>query len=159
MAKEGKKPIFKRWWFWVIIVVVILAIAAGSGSGSDGNTSTGSSTSSSTDSAEQSDNTAADSSEQESQQSQEKYAVEEGEVDTSNPYMWQISGTVTNNSGRDLSYIQVEYVLYDSDGAQIGNAYDNANNLKAGGVWKYNAAGTVAPDEVASYELTDITAY
>ncbi len=36
---EGKKPIFKRWWFWVIIIVIIIAIAVGGTSGGDKATS------------------------------------------------------------------------------------------------------------------------
>ena len=30
MAKEGKKPIFKRVWFWVLVVVILVAAVGGS---------------------------------------------------------------------------------------------------------------------------------
>ena len=56
-------------------------------------------------------------------------------------------------------YIQVEYNLYDADGAQVGTALANTNNLKAGGSWKFEAIGTASPDEVASYELVDVTSF
>ena len=41
---------------------------------------------------------------------------------------------------RISSYLQIEYNLYDADGAQIGTALANINNLKAGGTWKFEAA-------------------
>lgn len=58
-----------------------------------------------------------------------------------------------------MSYIQVEYNLYDADGAQVGTALANTNNLKAGGTWKFEAVGTASPDEVASYERVDVTGF
>lgn len=51
------------------------------------------------------------------------------------------------------------YVLCDADGNQVGNAYANANELKAGGTWKFNASGMVDPEDVASHELSDVTGH
>ena len=48
---------------------------------------------------------------------------------------------------------------YDADGAQVGTALANTNNLKAGGTWKFEAVGTASPDEVASYERVDVTGF
>lgn len=75
--------------------------------------------------------------------------------------MWQISGKLTNNSDRDLSYVQIQYVLYDKDGVQIGTALDNTNNLKAGGTWKYNASSLDVDnlDEVDSYEIAEVSGF
>lgn len=36
---EGKKPVYKKWWFWLIIVLVVLVIAGSSGSEDNTNTS------------------------------------------------------------------------------------------------------------------------
>lgn len=88
-----------------------------------------------------------------------KYAITDEVFDTSDPYWARIKGTLTNNSGRDLSYVQVEYVLYDSDGAQIGNAFANTTNLKADGVWKFEASVLEDADSVARFELADVSAY
>ena len=33
MKQEGKKPIFKKWWFWLIVIAVIGAIGSAAGSG------------------------------------------------------------------------------------------------------------------------------
>lgn len=44
--KQGKKPLFKRWWFWLIVVLVVLGVAGSAQSGDD--TATSASTESST---------------------------------------------------------------------------------------------------------------
>lgn len=44
--KQGKKPLFKRWWFWLIVVLVVLGVAGSTQFGSD--TATSASTESST---------------------------------------------------------------------------------------------------------------
>lgn len=88
-----------------------------------------------------------------------KYVITDEVFDTSDPYWARIKGALTNNSGRDLSYVQVEYVLYDADGAQIGNAFANTTNLKSGGVWKFEASVLEDADSVARFELADVSAY
>lgn len=51
----------------------------------------------------------------------------------------QVTGSITNTSGKDLSYISVEYKIYDSDNAVIGTAMDNANSIGKGETWKFEA--------------------
>lgn len=89
----------------------------------------------------------------------EDYAVSDETLDTSNPYAAYITGTLTNNKDTDVSYVQVEYVLYDADGAQIGTALANTNNLKAGGSWKYEAYVTADAASIATFELAEITGF
>ncbi len=89
----------------------------------------------------------------------EDYTVSDETLDTSNPYAAYITGTLTNNKDTDVSYVQVEYVLYDADGAQIGTALANTNNLKAGGSWKYEAYVTADAASIASFELAEITGF
>lgn len=89
----------------------------------------------------------------------EDYTVSDETLDTSNPYATYITGTLTNNKDTDVSYVQVEYVLYDADGAQIGTALANTNNLKAGGSWKYEAYVTADAASIASFELAEITGF
>lgn len=77
-------------------------------------------------------------------------------------YTWYFKGTVINNKTSDLSYAQVEINLYDADGALLGTAMDNVNNLKAGGKWKFKAMTLLSQDElkeVASWELGDVTGW
>ena len=88
-----------------------------------------------------------------------KYAIsdEEAVVDD---YTYQITGILTNNSGKDRSYVQIEYILYDADGNQFGTALDNINNLKDGGTWKFSATAFITDiDDIASYELADVTGF
>lgn len=68
-------------------------------------------------------------------------------------------GALTNNTDKEKSYIQIEYVLYDADGNQVGTALANTNHLKAGGSWKFEALGTVSPDQVASWERSDVSGF
>ena len=89
----------------------------------------------------------------------EDYTVSDETLDTSNPYAAYKTGTLTNNKDTDVSYVQVEYVLYDADGAQIGTALANTNNLKAGGSWKYEAYVTADAASIASFELAEITGF
>ena len=70
-------------------------------------------------------------------------------------YALYIEGTVTNNSGRDLSYVQILIPTYDADGNKVGSAMDNINNLKDGETWKFKAmdlSGGVNYD-AENYEL------
>lgn len=151
MAKEGKKGIGK---IVAIVIVVLVVIAAIGGTSNDGSSST--SEGSSQEATEQ--QTTQEQTDAEDEQD-EPYTVTDEELDTSNPYTTYITGTLTNNTDNEVSYIQVEYNLYDADGAQIGTALANTNNLKAGGTWKFEALGTASPDEVASYELVDVTGF
>ena len=70
-------------------------------------------------------------------------------------YALYIEGTVTNNSGRDLNYVQILIPTYDADGNKVGSAMANVNNLKDGETWKFKAidsSGGVDYD-AENYEL------
>lgn len=90
---------------------------------------------------------------------QEPYTIADEAEDTSNQFTYKITGTLTNNTDKEKSYIQIEYVLYDADGNQVGTALANTNHLKAGGSWKFEALGTVSPDQVASWERSDVSGF
>lgn len=88
----------------------------------------------------------------------DKYSID-GEELGGDAYSCKISGVYTNKAGKDLSYVQVSYNLFDADGNQIGTALANTNNLADGGTWKFEAFGSVAVDEVASYKIGDVTGF
>jgi len=50
-----------------------------------------------------------------------------------------ISGTVKNNTNKTYGYAQISFSLHDEDGAQVGSAMANINNLEARGTWKFKA--------------------
>ena len=146
MAEKKKKPIGK-----IILIVVVAIIALGAfGSLSGGDKGSDSSTSGGTAKTEQAE---------EKKQEQEPYTISDETLDTSNPYGVKITGTLVNNTDEDKSYLQIEYNLYDADGAQIGTALANINNLKAGGTWKFEAASMEKPEDVVSWERVDVSGF
>jgi hypothetical protein len=64
-----------------------------------------------------------------------------GEVDE---FGTTVTGTVRNNCGKDFSYVQVTFKLFDRSGNVVGTALANQNDLKAGETWKFKAFGTPA---------------
>lgn len=54
-------------------------------------------------------------------------------------YTVTVTGTIENTTGKDLSYISVEYKVYDSSNAIIGTALANANNIGKGETWRFRA--------------------
>lgn len=147
MAKEGKKPISK-----IILGVIVVLVVAGV-VGSMGGNSSDSSTGDAAKPAEQTQQV------EEQKEQQEPYTIADEAEDTSNQFAYKITGTLTNNTDKEKSYIQIEYVLYDADGNQVGTALANTNHLKAGGSWKFEALGTVSPDQVASWERSDVSGF
>lgn len=130
---EKKKPIYKKWWFWIIIVIIIVAIAGSQGI--NNTTQTGTST---------------------TQQTQENFTLvdSEGSYDG---FAYYVTGTIKNNINKQYTYVQVTFTLYDADGAQIGTALANINNLEANGTWKFKALGGTS--KAASYKLSEITSW
>ena len=137
MAKEGKKPIGK-----IVLGVIVVLVIVGT-VGSMGGNSTDSSASDSAKPAE------ATQQAEEQKEPQEPYAIADEAEDTSNKFAYKITGTLTNNTDKEKSYIQIE----------VGTALANTNHLKAGGSWKFEALGTVSPDQVASWERSDVSGF
>ena len=106
--EKEKKPIYKKWWFWVLIIIIIAAIATSQG-GNTTTTGTGSST--------------------EMKQTQEKFSLIDSE-ESHDGFAYYITGSIKNNTDKQYSYVQVTFNLYDADGAQIGTALANINNLE-----------------------------
>lgn len=146
MAEKKKKPVGKI----VLIVVVVLVALGAFGSLSGGAKGNASSTSAGAAKAEQTEK---------KKPEQEPYTISDETLDTSNPYGVKITGTLVNNTDEDKSYLQIEYNLYDADGAQIGTALANINNLKAGGTWKFEAASMEKPEDVANWERVDVSGF
>ena len=147
MAKEGKRPIGKIVLGVIVVLVIIGAVGSIGGNSSDssaGDTSTAAEATQQTEGKEE---------------PQEPYTIADEAEDTSNQFAYKITGTLTNNTDKEKSYIQIEYVLYDADGNQVGTALANTNHLKAGGSWKFEALGTVSPDQVASWERSDVSGF
>ena len=113
MAKEGKKPIGK-----IVLGVIVVLVVAGV-VGSMGGNSSDSSTGDAAKPAEQTQQV------EEKKEAQEPYTVSDEAGDTSNQFAYKITGTLTNNTDKEQSYIQIEYVLYDADGNQVTTVQNN----------------------------------
>lgn len=90
--------------------------------------------------------------------STEKFSLISDEISTDSFGTTYIEGEIKNNTDKTYSYVQVTFNLYDSNGAQIGTAVDNINNLEPKGVWKYKAMG-LTTEKVASYKFVEITGW
>lgn len=84
-------------------------------------------------------------------------------VEVTNAYesysSYYIEGTIKNTSDKEYSYVQVSFNLYDADGAQIGTAMDNINDLEANGTWKFKALGLSPEGKVSTYKIKEITGW
>ncbi len=148
------KPVYKKAWFWVVIVLVALLVMLGGCtaacsksvvdntntiSSSNGSSSTGSSSSSA---------------------SQQKYTVADEQIVDKGYGIYTLTGTFTNTSGKEISYVQLEYVLKDASGAQVGTAYANTTNLASDTPWKFEAYCSSTSDSApATFELKDVTGF
>lgn len=170
MSSETKKKPIGKIIIGVVAVLIVIGVignmaggsTGGSASNPDSSTTVSTSDSTSTNTNE-STATTSDSkeapAEEKSEPAKEKYTIADETLDTSNQFAAAITGTLTNNTDKDVSYIQIEYVLYDESGAQVGTGFANTNNLKAGGSWKFEAYTTAKPEEVAKYERVKVTGF
>ena len=61
--------------------------------------------------------------------------------------------------GVNIDYFARNINYYDSEGNIIGSCIDNQNNLDANGTWKFKAMCLESVDQIARYELKEITGY
>ena len=132
--------------FLIILGVIVLVSAFGGGSDSEESKK------------EQIGNTT------EKQETKEKFTLLEGYNGYPGDYSigYYIEGYIQNNTNKEYSYVSVEFNLYDADGALIGTALDNVNNLEGNGKWKFKATSLISSDQtqqVASYKLKEITGW
>ena len=79
-------------------------------------------------------------------------------IDTSNPYMTQVVGTVSNNSDKDIKgYIQITFSALDADGANVGDCLANANTVDANGKWKFKAM--CSGDDIKDVRFKEISGF
>lgn len=88
----------------------------------------------------------------------EKFTLVSDERTTDSLGTTYIKGEIKNNTDKSYSYVQVTFNLYDADGAQLGTAVDNINNLEPNATWKYKALGLIT-EKVSSYKLVEITGW
>lgn len=73
---------------------------------------------------------------------------------------YYIEGTLTNNSDKDYSYVQIEFVCYDKNGNNLGTALDNTNNLLGKQNWKFKAMSLFSDVKSVDHcDYHDVTAW
>jgi hypothetical protein len=72
-------------------------------------------------------------------------------------YSRYIVGSIKNNSGKEYSYVQVEFNLYDKSDAQVGTAFTNISNLEPYGIWKFKAL--VLEDNATSAKFKGVSGW
>lgn len=145
-GKDQKNFFMKHKVITFLLVVVIIGAVAGAGSSTNKNAETGKTAETSSTSTEK----------------KEKFTLQEGHKGNTDEYgmSYTIEGSIKNNTDKQYSYVQVTFNLYDTDGAQIGTAMANINNLEANGLWKFKAIGSLGNGKsVASYKLMEITGW
>lgn len=71
-------------------------------------------------------------------------------------YTATISGQAKNNTGKNLSYAQIGFAVYDSAGNNLGTAWANINYLADGDTWNFKATLFGIPDtQPTSYKFAD----
>lgn len=151
---KNKKPFYKKVWFWIIILVMIIAVAGSS----ESNNSTDSGS-------DNSGNSAITDSNKNTVEKKEKLEIVngvEGITVEQDAFSLYFSGIIQNNTNKTYSYVQIEISLYDADGALLGTALDNVNNLEANGKWKFKAMSFLTSDQladVATWKVTEITGW
>ena len=146
----------------VIIVIVVLGIIGAAGGGkSNTNSSTASSSSINTSASESSSvSESVDPYENDVayQASNKKFVtVTDAEMTIEYGYPTVTGAIKAIDDNKSYSYVQIEFVFFDADGAQIGSTFTNITSLSAGATWKYEAMGF---DEGAeSFKISAITGY
>ena len=130
-------------WAIVLIAIFVVAIIGGAMGNSDSDTQ---------DSKEQTGTTSV---------KKEDLELEDGHTGALDEYgiAYYIDGYVKNNSDKEFSYVQIEFITYDSEGNTLGSCIDNNSGLEADGRWKFKAICTGEVDKIASYKLKEITKY
>jgi RNA polymerase subunit RPABC4/transcription elongation factor Spt4 len=138
---KNKKPIYKRAWFIILAVVIVGGTMANLGGNDNTSTSNGKEASSV------------------KEVEKAKYEIVGDVTSETDSAATYIKGVIKNNSGKDVSYVQITYNLFDKDGNQIGTALDNINNLAKDGTWKFKAIGLDVDGEIDTFKLGEITGF
>ncbi len=129
----------------VLGCVLFVVLAVGSvPSGSKDNVKVNNSSSQDSGTTQSSEN---NSTEQQSQQEAKKeYEISDVKM-SSNQFATYVTGVLKNNGGQK-GYVQIMIPCYDKDGAKLGDALANVNDIEANGKWKFKAmfAGNEKPE-------------
>ncbi|MCH4221484.1 MAG: FxLYD domain-containing protein [Eggerthellaceae bacterium] len=153
------KPLYKKAWFWVLIVLLVFLLCLGSCAASCSKAVNDSTNSISTKTTDSSSSAQSSGTAKSDDASKQKYTIADEQIVDSGYGNYKITGTFTNTTDKEVKYVQVEYVLKDASGAQIGTATANTTNLAANTPWKFEAAALSPNGTPASFELKQVTGF
>lgn len=64
-----------------------------------------------------------------------------------------VEGVVANNTGDELSYVEVGAVFYNSDGQRIGDSFTNTTDLPDGQEWVFEILTTEDAEDIDDYSI------
>ncbi len=74
-------------------------------------------------------------------------------------YTYIIEGTCTNDSEKDYSIVQVDFICYDKEGYNLGTTWDITSNLLSGQSWKFKAIEYSNVDIIEHCDYYDVSGY
>ncbi|NEW09093.1 hypothetical protein GK047_24255 [Paenibacillus sp. SYP-B3998] len=78
--------------------------------------------------------------------------IQEGEYDQK-----YVVGTVKNNSGKELKNIEINIMLYDDSGAQVGETVASVTSFEKDGTWKMKAI--IFQKEATKFKIKKIDSF
>jgi hypothetical protein len=86
----------------------------------------------------------------------EKMLEEAGEpVVTRDEWTYTVEYTLTNNTGVDFDYIEVQYDVFDAEGVKLGNNFTNITDVTDG--QKFKVTLDLYQEGAETYEITSIS--
>lgn len=74
-------------------------------------------------------------------------------------YYCEITGKAKNVSGKDLSYVSIDFSIYDEEGINLGTATDLIQNLAADETYRFTAILYSASAEPKTFKLVKQTGW
>ena len=150
---KEKKPLYKKKRFIIPVVLILLAIIGSMMGGGDNKEPTNVGTT-----------TTAEETKEEPVEEKKDYELTE--VKVTEPDMAgsvSVTGILKNNTDKDKGYVQIEFPVYDENGNKLGTAFDNINDLKAGGTWNFKATSLESMTHEGKVEIktdeVDVTGF
>lgn len=64
-----------------------------------------------------------------------------------------VEGVVANNTGDELSYVEVGAVFYNADGQRVGDSFTNTTDLPDGQEWVFEILTTEDAEDIDDYSI------
>jgi hypothetical protein len=76
-------------------------------------------------------------------------------VETKDDFSYTVEYTITNDTGVDFDYIEVEYDVFDANNVKLGNSFTNISDVTNGQTFKIKL--DLYQEGASSYKITSIS--